>query len=238
VSLRWKELKVLTPTPPHHNRFTALFPGPLGWADARRDFMVQGKITEADTPTISLGATPSGLTSAHLHYPPFFTGQMPCLPPNQQCQSTHTKATSTFRLSRRSYSSPQQCYLHRIRTVIPARESHPLSSFLDPTTDCWWKAHCTLCASCRGTSAQIFSIKHFALICLLTRLRVKTDAFYVWRQDKHADEWVDNELEIYIEIMQCCMVNGGLWMNWFRVWYQLIHIISICHHQPGSPVIG
>ena len=34
-------------TPPHHNRFTALFPGPPGWASARRellDFMVQGEI--------------------------------------------------------------------------------------------------------------------------------------------------------------------------------------------------
>jgi len=32
--------------PPHHNRFTALFPGPPAWAGARRellDFMVQGK---------------------------------------------------------------------------------------------------------------------------------------------------------------------------------------------------
>jgi len=31
----------------HHNHFTALFPGPVGWAGARRellDFMVQGKI--------------------------------------------------------------------------------------------------------------------------------------------------------------------------------------------------
>jgi len=31
----------------HHNRFTALFPGPPRWADARRpllDFVVQGKI--------------------------------------------------------------------------------------------------------------------------------------------------------------------------------------------------
>jgi len=31
----------------HHNHFTALFPGPPGWAGARReplDFMVQGKI--------------------------------------------------------------------------------------------------------------------------------------------------------------------------------------------------
>jgi len=50
---------------------------------------VQGKITEADTPTIRLGATPSILTSAHLHHPPiFFTGWMLFLPPNQQRQST------------------------------------------------------------------------------------------------------------------------------------------------------
>ena len=29
-----------------------------------------GRLTEADTPTIRLGATPSGLTTAHLHHPP------------------------------------------------------------------------------------------------------------------------------------------------------------------------
>jgi len=48
----------------------------------------KGRLTEADTPTIRPGATPCGLTSAHLHHPPFFTGRMPFLPPNQQCQST------------------------------------------------------------------------------------------------------------------------------------------------------
>jgi len=48
-----------------------------------------GRLTEADTPTIQQGATPSGLTSAHLHHPPiFFTGRMPFLLPNQQRQST------------------------------------------------------------------------------------------------------------------------------------------------------
>ena len=47
------------------------------------------RLTEVDTLTIRLGTTPSGLTSAHLHYPPiFFTGRMPFLPPNQQRQST------------------------------------------------------------------------------------------------------------------------------------------------------
>jgi len=48
----------------------------------------KGRLTGADTPAIRLGATPSGLTSAHLHHPPFFTGRMPFLLPNQQCQST------------------------------------------------------------------------------------------------------------------------------------------------------
>jgi len=48
----------------------------------------KGRLTEADTPTIWMGATPSGLTSAHLHHPHIFTDRMPFLPPNQQCQST------------------------------------------------------------------------------------------------------------------------------------------------------
>jgi len=33
----------------------------------------EGRLTEADTLTIRLGATPSGLTSAHLHHPPICT---------------------------------------------------------------------------------------------------------------------------------------------------------------------
>jgi len=34
----------------------------------------KGRLTEADTVTIRLGATPSGLTSAHLHHPHIFYG--------------------------------------------------------------------------------------------------------------------------------------------------------------------
>jgi len=52
----------------------------------------KGRSTEANTLTIWLGATLCGLTSAHLHHPPiFFTGRMPFLPPNQQCQTTEGK---------------------------------------------------------------------------------------------------------------------------------------------------
>ena len=65
-----------------HNRLTALFPGLPGWAGARRnllDFMVQGKITEADTPTIRLGATSSGLISdPPPSYPNFYAGCPSC----------------------------------------------------------------------------------------------------------------------------------------------------------------
>jgi len=44
----------------------------------------KGRLTEADTSTIWLGATPSGLSSAHLHHPPCFlkAGCPSCLSAN------------------------------------------------------------------------------------------------------------------------------------------------------------
>jgi len=51
--------------------------------------MEQGKIMEAEAPTVRVGATPTGLTAPPPPQPPrFFTGRMPFLPPNQQRQST------------------------------------------------------------------------------------------------------------------------------------------------------
>jgi len=82
----------------HHNHFTALFPGPPGWAGARRellDFMAQGKISRGRHTDHPPGATPSRLSSTHLHYPAiFFTIRMPFLPSNQQCQSTEGNCTA------------------------------------------------------------------------------------------------------------------------------------------------
>ena len=78
--------------PSHHNRFTALFrdhPGELVPEENFWTLWCKGRLTEADILTIRLGATPSRPTSAPLHHPPiFFTGWMPFLPPNQQCQIT------------------------------------------------------------------------------------------------------------------------------------------------------
>jgi len=78
--------------PPHHNRFTALFPGSPGWAGARREllnFIVQRKINRGrhtDHPTgrhsIQTNQCPPPLS------PIYYTDRMPFLLPNQHCQST------------------------------------------------------------------------------------------------------------------------------------------------------
>jgi len=52
----------------------------------------KGRLTEADTLTIRLGATPSRLTSPPPPSPHFFTGQMPFLLHNQQV-SKHWRTT-------------------------------------------------------------------------------------------------------------------------------------------------
>ena len=45
----------------------------------KRTLWCKGRLTDADTPTIRLGATPSELTSAHLHHPPFLQAGCPSL---------------------------------------------------------------------------------------------------------------------------------------------------------------
>jgi len=58
----------------HHNHFTAFFRDHLGKTVPEENFWTlwcKGRLTEADTLTIWLGATPSGPTGAHLHHPPY-----------------------------------------------------------------------------------------------------------------------------------------------------------------------
>ena len=74
-----------------HNRFTAFFRRLPSWASARRnllfDFMVQGKITEADTLTVQLGATPPRLISDPRASSPHF---------NAGCPSCHNPPTLSW----------------------------------------------------------------------------------------------------------------------------------------------
>ena len=83
---------VRLPPPPHYNHFTAIFTGPAGWAGGRRellDFTVQGKINRGRHTDYPAGC--HSIQTNQCPPPPsphFFTGQMPFLPPNQQCQRT------------------------------------------------------------------------------------------------------------------------------------------------------
>jgi len=80
-----------TPVPTHtHKRFTTLFqdhPGELVPEENFWTLWCKGRLTEADTHTW-LGATPLGLSSAHLHHPPIFY-RPDALPAAQPTVSKH-----------------------------------------------------------------------------------------------------------------------------------------------------
>jgi len=80
------------PTVHHHNRFMAVFQDHSGKPVPVEDFWTfwcKGRLTKADTLTIRLGATPSGLTSAHLHHPPIFFYGPDALPAAQPTVTKH-----------------------------------------------------------------------------------------------------------------------------------------------------
>jgi len=88
-----------------HNRFTALFPGPPGWAGARRellDFMVQGKINTGKHTDHPAGRHSIRTNQCPPPPSPIFTGR------NAGCPSCHPtnsvkalKVTRAFGLGRR-----------------------------------------------------------------------------------------------------------------------------------------
>ena len=76
----------------HHNRFMALFPGPCGWAGARRellDFMVQGKINRGSHTDHPAGRHSIRTNHSHLHHPPIFFYGLYALPAAQPTVSKH-----------------------------------------------------------------------------------------------------------------------------------------------------
>jgi len=56
----------------YHICFMALFPRPPVPEENFLSLWCKARLREAETPTIQLGATPAGLTSAHLHHSPIF----------------------------------------------------------------------------------------------------------------------------------------------------------------------
>jgi len=103
VSLRFLVTSSTYPAPSHTTVLPPFFRDHSGEPVPEENFWTlwcKGRLTEADTPTIWLGATPSGLTRAHLHHPPYFLqAGYPSCRPSKNVKAL--KATSTFRLGRR-----------------------------------------------------------------------------------------------------------------------------------------
>jgi len=84
-------LKGKKKVPPPPQPFYGLFwdhPGEPVLKENFRTLWCKGRLTETDIPTIQLGATPSGLTSAQLHHPPIFY-RLDVLPATQPTVSKH-----------------------------------------------------------------------------------------------------------------------------------------------------
>jgi len=82
VNVCWTCINVChSSKPQRHTHTTVLqpfFQDHPGEPVAEENFLAlwcKGRLTEADTSTIRLGATPSGLISAHLHHPPILQNQ-------------------------------------------------------------------------------------------------------------------------------------------------------------------
>jgi len=84
----------ITPPPPHHNHFMALFQDHPGEPVPEEKFWTlwcKGRLTDTDTPTIRLGATPYGPTNAHLHHPcHFLQARCPSCHPTNSVKALET----------------------------------------------------------------------------------------------------------------------------------------------------
>jgi len=85
---------ILEINPPHHTTtvlrpFFRDHPGEPVPEENLWTLWCKGRLTQADTLKIRLGATPSGLTSAHLHHPPIFFYGPDALPATQPTVSKH-----------------------------------------------------------------------------------------------------------------------------------------------------
>jgi len=111
----------------YDNRFTALFRDHPNEPVSEEKFWTlwcKGGLTEADTPTIRLGMTPSGLTSAHLYHPPFL--QAGCLFCAQPIVSKHWRQTTYLQ---RIYKKLRKI-LRLLVSQTPAHVQQPCIQFL------------------------------------------------------------------------------------------------------------
>jgi len=99
----------------------------------------KGRLTEADTQTIRLGATPSGLTSSHLHHPPIFY-RPDALPAAQPTVSKHGRQLCITKLLIANNSNAPNTSSWKLYTVhLSANHNSKLHLSQKPITIIFFK---------------------------------------------------------------------------------------------------
>jgi len=112
-----ESIKVIPPPPPQpfYGPFSGITRGEPVPEENFWTVWCKERLTEADTPTIWLGATPSRLTSAHLHHPPIFlqVGCPSCRPTNsvKALKATQNTESNTCRFNCYRYLHPAVDYV-------------------------------------------------------------------------------------------------------------------------------
>ena len=110
----------------HHHQHTTTVSRPFFWDHPSEPvpeenfwtLWCKGRLTEADTLTIRLGATPSGLTSAHLHHPPLFFYTPDALSAANQKHYSIKWMKTTLKITGRLLSIALQSINNYVNTVL------------------------------------------------------------------------------------------------------------------------
>ena len=148
------EYLILTTTTTTTTVLPPFYPGSSRWAGARRellDFMVHGKINSSRHTTIRLAATPSGLTSAHVHHP------------------TSDSNIGDW-LSQNYLQYFLFCILSDLRRRLPAPMPHQFDSMATSGTTDNYKNHWSSCNIPKGHKLKHQTVAWFRLVLTSVRL--------------------------------------------------------------------
>ena len=187
-SISVKSVPYCPSLPPHHNHFIGFFfwdhPGEPVPEQNYWTLWCKGRLTEAETPTIRLGATSSGLTSALLHHPPIFFYRPDALPAAQPTASKHCASVQLQYLVLCVQSRGPSGYLHPrgfwcypslllahpyVSTIVPhvaGHAFHRLQWTIPATLSCVF-----LYSSCVRRSLPCrctFCVSHHLPVCLFS----------------------------------------------------------------------
>ena len=148
----------------------------------------KGRLTETDTPTIRLGTTPSGLTSAHLYHPPFLQAGCPsCRPTNsvKALKDARNHVSCNLKLS----NSGEQCGSSWLVSLVNQRQTQLRTQLtISANGYSWWWRHVIITRARRRDRRQRVTARSSKRISIC-RLRVVVLCDAQQRRGCRATQW-------------------------------------------------